>query len=154
MSEALLFAEHGENMLCTKIVLTVCTQYVFPWFEFGIFMYCTCSMSNLLSYCGLVDAKIRASDKDLPVLQNHNPIQDLFKWVSQKMTHEFVDWNKPIVSCIYALPKLRQKPCGLAHCCNIKYKPCLLFHTFFDNDFFSVHKGQIISKCLFSRTTI
>jgi hypothetical protein len=25
------------------------------------------SMDNLLSYCGLVDAKIRASDKDLPV---------------------------------------------------------------------------------------
>ena len=24
-------------------------------------------MSNLSSYCGLVDAKIRASDKDLPV---------------------------------------------------------------------------------------
>ena len=24
-------------------------------------------MSNLLSYCGLVDAKIRASDKDLPL---------------------------------------------------------------------------------------
>ena len=24
-------------------------------------------MDNLLSYCGLVDAKIRASDKDLPV---------------------------------------------------------------------------------------
>ena len=27
-------------------------------------------MNNLLSYCGLVDAKIRASDKDLPVLPN------------------------------------------------------------------------------------
>jgi hypothetical protein len=26
------------------------------------------SMNNLLSYCGLIDAKIRASDKDLPVL--------------------------------------------------------------------------------------
>jgi hypothetical protein len=26
-------------------------------------------MNNLLSYCGLVDAKIRASDKDLPVLK-------------------------------------------------------------------------------------
>ena len=26
-------------------------------------------MYNLLSYCGLVDAKIRASDIDLPVLQ-------------------------------------------------------------------------------------
>ena len=24
-------------------------------------------MNNLLSYCGLVDAKIRGSDKDLPV---------------------------------------------------------------------------------------
>ena len=31
-------------------------------------MYRTCnSMNNLLSYCGSVDAKIRASDKDLPV---------------------------------------------------------------------------------------
>ena len=72
MSEALLFAEHGENMLCTKIVLNVrknfCTQYVLPRFKLGIFMYWTCnSMNNLLSYCGLVDAKIRASDKDLPV---------------------------------------------------------------------------------------
>jgi hypothetical protein len=27
-------------------------------------------MKNLLSYCGLVDAKIRASDKDLPVVSN------------------------------------------------------------------------------------
>ena len=25
-------------------------------------------MNNLLSYCGLVNAKIRASDKDLPVI--------------------------------------------------------------------------------------
>ena len=72
LSEALLFAEHGENMLCTKIVLNVrnnfCTQHVLPRFELGIFMYWTCnSMNNLSSYCGLVDAKIRASDKDLPV---------------------------------------------------------------------------------------
>ena len=37
------FAEHGENMLCTKIVLNVrnnfCTQHVLPRFEHGIFMY-------------------------------------------------------------------------------------------------------------------
>ena len=43
LSEALLFAEHGENMLCTKIVLNVrnnfCTQPVLPRFELGIFMY-------------------------------------------------------------------------------------------------------------------
>ena len=34
LSEALLFAEYGENMLCTKIVLNVrnnfCTQHVSP----------------------------------------------------------------------------------------------------------------------------
>ena len=71
LSEVLLFAEHGENMLCTKIVLNVgnnfCTQHFLPRFELGIFMYWTCnSMNNLSSYCGLVDAKIRASDKDLP----------------------------------------------------------------------------------------
>ena len=67
------FAERGENKLCAKIVLNVrsnfCTQHVRPRFELGIFMYWTCnSMNNLLSYCELVDAKIRASDKDLPVL--------------------------------------------------------------------------------------
>ena len=37
--------------------------------ELGIFMYLTGdSMDNLLSYCGLVDAKIRASDNYLPVM--------------------------------------------------------------------------------------
>ena len=65
-------SEHGENMLCTKIVLNVrndfYTQHVLPRFELGIFMYWICnSINNLLSYCGLVDAKIRASDKNLPV---------------------------------------------------------------------------------------
>ena len=43
-------------------------DHVLPRFELGIFMYWTCnSMNNLSSYCGLVDAKIRAFDKDLPV---------------------------------------------------------------------------------------
>ena len=72
LSKALLFAEHWEKMLCTKNVLNArdnfCTQHVLPRFELGIFMYGTCnSMNNLLSYCGLVNAKIRAFDKDLPV---------------------------------------------------------------------------------------
>ena len=43
LSEALLFAKHGENMLCTKFVLNVrnnfCTQDVLPRFKHGIFMY-------------------------------------------------------------------------------------------------------------------
>ena len=73
LSEALPFSEHGENMSCTKIVLNVnnnlCTKNVLPRFELEIFMYWTCnSMNNLSSYCGLVDAKKRDSDKDLPVL--------------------------------------------------------------------------------------
>ena len=32
-------------------------------------------MNNLSSYCGLVDAKIRASDKDLPVTNNYFSIK-------------------------------------------------------------------------------
>ena len=45
LSEALPFEEHGENMLCTTIVLNVknnfYTQHVLPRFELGIgiFMY-------------------------------------------------------------------------------------------------------------------
>ena len=43
LSEALLFTEHGENIMCTKIVLYVrnnfCTQHVLPRFELGIFMH-------------------------------------------------------------------------------------------------------------------
>ena len=39
--------------------------------KLGIFMYWTCnSMYNLSSYCGLVDPRVSASDKDLPVLIN------------------------------------------------------------------------------------
>ena len=36
LSEVLLFAEHGENMLCKKIVLNVRNNF---WVELGIFMY-------------------------------------------------------------------------------------------------------------------
>ena len=45
---------------------TICVHRMFS--QLGTFMYWTCnSMNNLSSYCGLVDAKIRASDEDLPV---------------------------------------------------------------------------------------
>ena len=71
----------GQNMLCTQIVcffvfvLTFRTILVHNMFstcsELGIFMYWTRnSMNNLSSYCGLVDARISASDKYLPVLSN------------------------------------------------------------------------------------
>jgi hypothetical protein len=35
-------------------------------------------MNNLSSYCGLVDAKMRASDKDLPVVLVFKNIGNLF----------------------------------------------------------------------------
>ena len=64
-----------EHVVYTNFVfvLTFRTIYVHNMFspctELGIFMYWTCnSMNNLSSYCWLVDAKIGASDKDLPVI--------------------------------------------------------------------------------------
>ena len=73
-------SEHGENMSCAEIVLNVktktknniCTQHVFSIIstcsELGLFIYWTWnSMNNLLSYCGIVDTRISASEKDLPV---------------------------------------------------------------------------------------
>ena len=50
--------------ICLNVKNNFCTQHVLPMFwarNFHVF-----SMKNLSSYCGLVDAKIRASDKDLP----------------------------------------------------------------------------------------
>ena len=51
---------------------TICVQKMLSTsFELGIFMYWTCnSMNNLLSYCGLVDTRISASKKDLPLSKN------------------------------------------------------------------------------------
>ena len=46
-------AEHGQNMFCA-------------------YSFHRNSMNNLLSYCGLVDARISASEKDLPVLHPNN----------------------------------------------------------------------------------
>ena len=57
-------------------VRTICVQNMF-W-ELGNFMYWTGSnsMNNLLSYCGLVDAKIRASDIDLPVTEGVHSLNE------------------------------------------------------------------------------
>ena len=56
-------------MLCTNIVVNVktkknnfCTQHVLSLYFLGD------SINNLLSYCGLTESKMRASDIDLPVL--------------------------------------------------------------------------------------
>ena len=62
------------------------TISVYNMFSPGLSLEFSCielvnSMNNLLSYCGLVDAKIRASDKDLfvrkgPSIQKHYSARD------------------------------------------------------------------------------
>ena len=65
--------EHVVYINCSecqnKIKTTNCVNNMFLiCSELGIFMYWTGnSMNNLLSYCGLVVERIRASEKDLPV---------------------------------------------------------------------------------------
>ena len=61
--------EHVVYKNCSECQNNFCPQHDLPRFKLGIFMYWTFnSMNNLSSYCGLVDAKKRASDKVLPVL--------------------------------------------------------------------------------------
>jgi hypothetical protein len=58
-------------MLCTQIVLSVKTRKQFMYTSGSpdvLSFQSSICINNLLSYCGLVDAKIRASDIDLPVL--------------------------------------------------------------------------------------
>ena len=86
MSETLIFAEHVVYINCSEcqnkktiFVHNMCTTCS----ELVIFMYWTGnSMNNLSPNCGLVDAKIRASDKDLPVCESsksYSPQYSLFE---------------------------------------------------------------------------
>ena len=51
-----------QNKNKKHFLYTTCSELVF-------LSYWTCnSMNNLLSYCGLTDARISASEKDLPVI--------------------------------------------------------------------------------------
>ena len=92
-----------QNMLCTKIVLNVrnnfCTQHGLPRFELGIFMHWTCNlMNNLSSYCGLIDSKIRASDKDLPVTiaQMLFTYYELFCFLNQQIWSKYIKLSPKI----------------------------------------------------------
>ena len=64
-SEHVVYINCSECQNKKQFVFTTCSELV-------VFMYRTCnSMNDLSSYCGLVDAKLRASEKDLPVLGIH-----------------------------------------------------------------------------------
>jgi hypothetical protein len=46
-------------------------------------------MNNLLSYCGLIDSKIRASDKDLPVnVKTMRTVAQMFVAFSEKLNFD------------------------------------------------------------------
>jgi hypothetical protein len=42
-------------------------------------------MNNLLSYCGITDARMRASEKDLPVTIKHVDFKKISNWGIQMM---------------------------------------------------------------------
>ena len=95
-------AEHGQNMART------CSAHVLPMFCACVFMYWTGnSMNNLLSYCGLIDPKIRAPDKDLPV--SNQKCRRGEKTISSKergmRTLMKTQWTKPLI-----WPVKRKKP--------------------------------------------
>ena len=80
--------------MCKQIVFNVRNN--FPRFELGIFMYLICnSMNNLSSYCGLVDVKIRASDKDLHVQFKYT--SDFFIFRRDVLAFELLGWMKSSV---------------------------------------------------------
>ena len=74
LCQKFFFLENMGRTCCVKklfwVSKTISVHNMFsPCSHLGIFVYWTCnSMNNLSSYCGLDDAKIRASDKDLPVV--------------------------------------------------------------------------------------
>ena len=89
-----------QGMLCTKIVLNAKTKTK------NQFLYTTCSellffsywtrnsMNNLLSYCGLTDARISASEKDLPVLM----LEKIVVLINQLFLHLFPPFSLLIIS--------------------------------------------------------
>ena len=95
--------------------------------EFAIFMYWTCNpMNDILSYCGLVDARIRASDKDLPVFMTLPKSSYAFtNWINEKAwflycsiihfsRHRFLPWFYVII-CQFVVVDIR------------KFKACQVF---------------------------
>ena len=61
LSEHVVYKNCSECQNKKQFVYTTCSEH-------GIFMYWTRnSMNNILSYFGLVDTRISASEKDLPV---------------------------------------------------------------------------------------
>ena len=66
MSEALILASNNPQY-DDRLFIEVKVQYKKTTSSVVFMHWPHNSINNLLSYCGLVDARISASDKDLPV---------------------------------------------------------------------------------------
>ena len=73
LCQKLFFLQNMERIYCVQKLFRMSEKIsAHNMFSPGLSLEFSCielcnSMNNLSSYCGLVDAKIRASDKDLPV---------------------------------------------------------------------------------------
>ena len=98
LCQKLFFLENMGRTCCVQKLFwmskTISVHNMFsPCSELGIFTYWTCdSMNNMSSYCGLVDAKITASDKDLPV-QFTILLCSCSTWFEWK-----ISWNRNVIS--------------------------------------------------------
>ena len=137
-------------------------DHVLPMFcpsAYFLSMFCACSfhgnsVNNLLSYCVLIDAKIRASDKDLPV--KHPGAE---KW----NTFMALPWHILLVysrSCNKVRKEKKAAKYEKGHCMSASWIGMLAAISPFAHAWLCTScsiqppppplaKGQLISKCLF-----
>ena len=102
---------------CFDIQNNICTQHVVNlYFSWN-------SMNNLSSYCWLTDARMRASEKDLPVLQSFSRSLRSFKggrWV-KKWKFDYLIFRLFIFAFSYKIPVFYQNTtCIFAYICKCK----------------------------------
>ena len=96
----LLLQNMGRTCCVQKLFWMSETISVHNMFSPGLSLEFSCietcnSMNNLSSYCGLVDAKIRASDKDLPVIAGKIGtclFGTIFCWTPSESTFYAFSW--------------------------------------------------------------
>ena len=99
------------------------------------------SMNNLLSYCGLIDAKIKASDKNLPV---HVASIELF--IFRKAGWDLISLSKGLVywtTCTQRVIRRELKTDSYSKGPTLFGLRCILCHNFWTNydlDLFSTSK--------------
>ena len=63
-------------------------------------------MNNILSYCGFVDARISASEKDLPVHINQKIQLGIFSKSETIYLHFIKVWTNPLINPVKKLPNM------------------------------------------------